>query len=170
MEQQMMQVIVRKNSGNRAFSALILSLCLIAGLVSTATPAAADTPLTITYDSQGGTPVPDGETTTGGSIGSSPGTPTLEDHTFLGWLTGPDELNPIQFPFAHGQADHFTLYAQWTSNNTITWDDNGANQVHMGGSVSYVRGSLIAQPPLNPPIRAGYYNVFRCRWSRDARL
>ncbi|NDE67676.1 MAG: hypothetical protein EB062_06270, partial [Actinobacteria bacterium] len=42
--------------------------------------------LTVTYDSQGGSAVSNGSTTTGASM-SHPGTPTRSGYTFNGWFT-----------------------------------------------------------------------------------
>ena len=70
--------------------------------------------LTVTYDSQGGSAIINGSTITGGSIASSPGTPTREFHSFRGWFTGASGGSAITFPYTHGQTANFTLYAQWT--------------------------------------------------------
>lgn len=73
------------------------------------------TPLTVTYDVQGGTSVNSGSTLIGGSIATSPGTPTRIGHTFNGWFSAATGGSAITFPYVHGQASNFTLYAQWTA-------------------------------------------------------
>jgi len=74
----------------------------------------ASTPVSITYDPQGGSSISSGSSIVGGSIASSPGTPTREFHSFRGWFTGASGGSAITFPYTHGQTANFTLYAQWT--------------------------------------------------------
>jgi len=71
--------------------------------------------LTVTYDSQSGSAISSGSTTTGGSITSSPGTPTRSGYSFDGWFAASSGGSAISFPYAHGQTANFTLYAQWTA-------------------------------------------------------
>lgn len=76
----------------------------------------ADT-LTVMYDSQSGSAISSGSTTTGGQIAASPGTPTLAGYTFSGWFVSSSGGSPIAFPYTHNQTANFTLYAQWTANS-----------------------------------------------------
>jgi uncharacterized repeat protein (TIGR02543 family)/LPXTG-motif cell wall-anchored protein len=71
-------------------------------------------PLTVTYDTQGGSSIANGSTTTGASISSSPGTPTQSGFTFNGWFTASSGGSAITFPYVHGRTANFTLYAQWS--------------------------------------------------------
>jgi uncharacterized repeat protein (TIGR02543 family) len=71
--------------------------------------------LTITYNSQGGSAISSGSTTTGGSISTSPGTPSRSDYTFTGWFVASSGGSAISFPYTHAQTSNFTLYAQWNS-------------------------------------------------------
>ncbi len=75
----------------------------------------ADT-LTITYDSQSGSPITDGDsaTTTGGSITALPTDPTRSGYTFNGWFTATSGGSQITTSNPHGQISDFTLFAQWT--------------------------------------------------------
>lgn len=100
-------------------------------------------PLTVTYDSQGGSAVSAGSTVTGGSIAASPGTPTRANHVFKGWFAASSGGSAITFPYAHGRTANFTLYAQWLSpqagfaitgapgsiayNSTVTLGTTGGN-------------------------------------------
>ncbi|NDE52170.1 MAG: hypothetical protein EB143_04080, partial [Actinobacteria bacterium] len=59
--------------------------------------------LTVTTDEQGGSAIANASTTTGGSIASSPGTPTRAGYTFNGWFTATSGGSAISFPYAHGQ-------------------------------------------------------------------
>ena len=79
-------------------------------------------PLNITYDSQGGTAVSDGDaaTTFGGAIGTLPTAPTRDGYTFVGWFTSASGGSEITTSAAHNQTADFTLYAQWTANPTTT--------------------------------------------------
>jgi len=77
--------------------------------------------LTITYDSQGGTSISNGSTTTGGNV-ADPGNPTQAGFTFNGWFVASSGGSAITFPFTHGQTANFTLYAQWTAAGSPTLD------------------------------------------------
>ncbi len=78
--------------------------------------------LTATYDSQGGSAITSGSTTSGGSIASSPGTPTRAGYTFNGWFIASSGGTAISFPYTHGQTSNFTLFAQWTASGSPTLD------------------------------------------------
>ena len=80
------------------------------------------TSLSITYDSQGGSAVSDGDATTtvGGTIAALPTEPTREGYTFAGWFTAATGGTEITTNAAHNQTADFTLYAQWTANPTTT--------------------------------------------------
>ncbi|CAN2226762.1 Listeria/Bacterioides repeat [Candidatus Nanopelagicaceae bacterium] len=105
--------------------------------------------LTITYDSQSGSAISNGSTTTDGSISASPGTPTRDGYTFNGWFASATGGTAIGFPYTHNQTASFTLYAQWSVNSyTITFDANGAS----GGtsaSVSYGSNAFTSAPNLS---------------------
>ena len=78
--------------------------------------------LNITYDTQGGPDVTDGDatTTTGGTINALPSDPTRDGYTFTGWYTATSGGTEITTEAAHNQTADFTLYAQWTANPTTT--------------------------------------------------
>ena len=78
--------------------------------------------LNITYDSQGGSTVTDGDTTTttGGSITTLPTDPTRDGYTFNGWYTATSGGTQITAGTAHNQTADFTLYAQWQALPTTT--------------------------------------------------
>ena len=78
--------------------------------------------LNITYDTQGGSDVTDGDatTTTGGTINVLPSDPTRDGYTFTGWYTASSGGTEITTEAAHNQTADFTLYAQWTANPTTT--------------------------------------------------
>ena len=72
--------------------------------------------LDITYDSQGGSAIADGDTTTtnGATITTLPTDPTRAGYTFAGWYTASSGGTQITTSAPHGQISDFTLYAQWT--------------------------------------------------------
>ena len=80
------------------------------------------TSLNITYDSQGGSDVSDGDVTTfaGGTIDALPTDPTRDGYTFAGWFTAASGGTEITTGAAHNQTADFTLYARWTANPTTT--------------------------------------------------
>ena len=67
---------------------------------------------TVSWDSNGGTAVPNGSFVTDGEISSAPVTPTLVDHFFLGW-SATDGGSVVSFPYAPGVVQNITLYAKW---------------------------------------------------------
>jgi uncharacterized repeat protein (TIGR02543 family) len=108
--------------------------------------------LVISYDSQGGTAIGNASTTTGGSIASSPGTPTRTGYEFVGWFAGASGGAAISFPYAHGQTSSFTLYAQWTANAlTVTTDEQGGTAID---NTSTTTGASMSSP--GTPTRTGY--------------
>lgn len=76
-------------------------------------------PLTVTFDSQGGSSVSNGTTTVGGTV-ADPGNPTRSGFTFNGWFTASSGGSAITFPYTHGQTADFTLFAQWTASGSCT--------------------------------------------------
>jgi uncharacterized repeat protein (TIGR02543 family) len=69
--------------------------------------------LMVTYDSQGGSNISNGSTSTGGTV-SNPGNPTRSGYSFNGWFVASSGGSAISFPYTHGQTSSFILYAQWT--------------------------------------------------------
>ncbi|MBM3451599.1 MAG: InlB B-repeat-containing protein, partial [Bacteroidetes bacterium] len=70
--------------------------------------------LTVTFDSQGGSSIPNGSTVTGGSV-SNPGNPTQSGYSFNGWFVSASGGIAVSFPYSHGETSDFTLFAQWTA-------------------------------------------------------
>ncbi len=108
--------------------------------------------LTVTYDSQGGSVISAGSTTTGGTIASSPGTPTRSGYTFNGWFAAASGGSAITFPYTHGQTSNFTLYAQWTLiTYTVTFNANLGT-----GSMSNQIAGVATNLTTNAFTRSGY--------------
>ena len=80
------------------------------------------TTLSITYDSQGGSAVSDGDaaTTVGGVITALPTDPARDGYTFAGWFTAASDGTQITAGSDHNQTADFTLYAQWAATPTTT--------------------------------------------------
>ena len=112
--------------------------------------------LDITYDSQNGSNITDGDATTNvcGAIDALPTPPTRTGHTFNGWFTAASGGSEITAGAAHGQDADFTLYAQWQINTvTLAYDPQGGTgqpDAHVGDAGSAVTVSSIV------PTRAGY--------------
>ena len=112
--------------------------------------------LDVTYDSQGGSDVTDGDATTsaGGSIAVLPTDPTRDGYTFTGWFTAASGGIEIIPDDDHGQTTDFTLYAQWQINTvTLAYDSQGGTgqpDAHVGNAGSAVTVSSVV------PTRAGY--------------
>jgi len=126
--------------------------------------------LAVTYNTQGGSAISNGSTTTGGQL-TLPVSPTRNGYTFNGWFTAATGGSAITFPYTHARTSNFTLYAQWVP-NTITWNSNispepfedsdgeiyfpsdagypGATTYVSGSAIAKVSGSVIAILPLDP--------------------
>jgi uncharacterized repeat protein (TIGR02543 family) len=91
--------------------------------------------ITVTFDSQGGSSISNGNTTTGGTV-SNPGNPTRSGYAFNGWFVSSTGGSAISFPYSHGQTANFTLFAQWTIVATPTLDP-----VSLSSSISTTYGT-----------------------------
>ena len=74
--------------------------------------------LNVTYDSQGGTSYAGSTTVTGGTVASSPGSPTRAGYVFNGWYAASTGGSALTFPYTHGRTTNFTLFAQWLANQS----------------------------------------------------
>ena len=113
--------------------------------------------LDITYDSQNGSNITDGDSTTEacGAIDALPTPPTRTGYTFNGWFTAGSGGSEITAGDAHSQTGDFTLHAQWTANTLdITYDSEGGSTVTDGDSTSIAGGSITTLP--TDPTRTGF--------------
>jgi uncharacterized repeat protein (TIGR02543 family) len=112
------------------------------------------TALTVTYDSNSGSAVANGSTTSGGSVGVAPTEPTRSGYTFAGW-SATNGGSAITFPYTHGQTSNFTLYAKWTPNAyVLTYVYNNATSDSSTVTSNFTTGgSAIILPT---PARTGY--------------
>jgi uncharacterized repeat protein (TIGR02543 family) len=114
--------------------------------------------LAVTYDTQGGSSVTSGSTSTGGGISISPGSPTRSGYSFNGWFAGATGGSALTFPYAHGQTADFTLYAQWSAvTYTITYAKNGATGDLATASETFTTGnSAITLPGRGTLVKDGH--------------
>jgi uncharacterized repeat protein (TIGR02543 family) len=120
--------------------------------------------LTITYNSNGGSAVSSGSTTTGGTVSSAPTAPTRTGYTFAGWYSNAGLTTAVSFPYTHGQTANFTLYAKWTANSiVVSYESNGGSSVTAGSTTT---GATISSAP-TAPTKAGYTFV---GWYSDSGL
>ena len=84
---------------------------------------------TVSFESNGGTPVESQEITENGTV-TKPEDPTREGYTFAGWYA--DEGLETPYDFSQAVTRNFTLYAKWTENityYTVTFNSNGGSPV-----------------------------------------
>lgn len=74
---------------------------------------------TVTYDTQGGTSVPDGTYATDSSI-TLPQAPTRSGYSFAGWFAASSGGSSLGSSYSPPGTGNITLYAQWTPNPTPT--------------------------------------------------
>jgi len=113
--------------------------------------------LDITYDSQNGSNITDGDATTDacGTIDALPTPPTRTGYTFNGWYTTASDGTEITAGAAHGQDADFTLYAQWAANTLdVTYNSQGGSNVTDGDATTTTGGSIATLP--TDPTRTGY--------------
>ena len=67
---------------------------------------------TVTYDSQGGSPVPT-EAVPEGRSATEPANPTWRLHRFLGWYTDSDCTDGNEYDFSTPVTENITIYAKW---------------------------------------------------------
>ncbi len=105
-----------------------------------------DKTVTVTFDSDGGTPVEAQEVKIG-EFAKEPEIPTKEGYKFSGWYLGLDKWN---FDLYAVGAD-MTLKAKWNTDCTVTFDSNGGTAVK---EQVLAKDSLVSEP--NAPKREGY--------------
>ena len=110
--------------------------------------------LTVTTDEQGGSPIDNASTTSGGSM-SDPGTPTRAGYDFDGWFDASTGGSAISFDYAHGQTADFTLYAQWVETALYSVGDPGPG----GGTIFYV--------DLTRPVGSQYFEAACAGWTNN---
>ena len=119
-----------------------------------------DARATITFETNGGTPVAPITAKRGTAI-TAPAAPTKSGYTFGGWYT--DTALTQAYTFDRMPNDSITLYAKWNINSyTISFNSNGGSAV---APISREYGAAITAP-INPT-KSGYTFV---GWYTDAAL
>jgi uncharacterized repeat protein (TIGR02543 family) len=110
--------------------------------------------LNVTFDSNSGSAVTGITTRTGVPISSGPTAPTRAGYNFLGWAETADPASSvINFPYAHGKTESFTLYAKWEAKTlSVTFNSSGGSAV--SSTSTRTAESILSAP--TPPTRAGY--------------
>lgn len=106
---------------------------------------------TVTFDANGGSPVPSPQNITYGNKATKPADPTKVGSTFLGWFKADD----TEFDFnTENITESITLKAKWEANKyTVTFETGaGASTVSPINNVEY--GSTITEPA--EPTKTGY--------------
>jgi uncharacterized repeat protein (TIGR02543 family) len=119
--------------------------------------------LVVTYNSNGGSAVSAGSTTSGAIINSAPSAPTKAGYIFGGWYSDSQLTNPASFPYQHNQIANFTLYARWTSGTyTVTYNYNSATGGNGVTADSFTTGGseiTLPTPSRTNFVFAGWYDA-----------
>lgn len=91
--------------------------------------------VTVTFDAEGGTPVPAAQSFTSGGKATEPTAPTKGDWTLAGWYT--DESFENRFDFNTAVNDDITLYARWDGRINVFTYDMTKSQSAAGGTFAY---------------------------------
>lgn len=106
---------------------------------------------TVTFDSQGGTSVPD-QTVSYGGLVTAPSDPTRTGYAFTGWWDSASGGTLWDFP-TDTVTGGTALYAQWSINDyAVTFDSQGGSTV-VGQAVTFM--GLVIEPP-SDPVRLGF--------------
>jgi len=125
-------------------------------------PSSSEIPInyTITFESNGGTPVAP-ITGLAGSTVTRPDDPTKVGHSFNDWYA--DIGLTTAFLFTTMPSENITVYAKWDINSyTISFDENGGSEV---ADITQAYGTTVTAP--DDPIKKGYMFT---GWYSDAGL
>ena len=92
---------------------LAVAMLMLATLIVGCKPATQATTYTVTFDADGGAPVPAAQKVTSGEKATKPTEPTKTDFTFAGWYLGDKE-----YTFQEAVTSDITLKAKWTPVST----------------------------------------------------
>ncbi|WP_338631904.1 immunoglobulin-like domain-containing protein [Clostridium baratii] len=123
----------------------------------------------VTYDSQGGSNVPQENVEYNGLV-TKPSDPTREGYTFGGWYTDNTLKTEWNFDKDKMPSKNMTLYAKWNINSyNVTYDSQGGSNVPQE-NVEY--NGLVTKP--SDPTREGYTfggwytdNTLKTEWNFD---
>ena len=106
--------------------------------------------LEVTYDSQGGSAVPNGYVKDSGQKLDPPDDPSRDGYVFGGWYKEAACTNVWDFD-NDTVSSAMTLYAKWTPAYTVTFETNGGGTI---ASQTVAQGNKAAKP--SDPSRGGY--------------
>ncbi len=149
---------------------LIAAISMVLGITSCSKDDDKEiTVYTVTFDTDGGSPVPAAQRIESGSIVSAPATnPTKTGYTFIYWY-----LNDINtaYNFQAPVNNNITLFAKWQEEKTVeywqvTWELNGGQWPSTDNHATQVaKGGTLAEP--NAPSKSG--NTFE-GWYKETAL
>jgi uncharacterized repeat protein (TIGR02543 family) len=105
---------------------------------------------TVTFNTNGGSPVPPSQTVTQGGTVTPPADPIRNGYVFDGWYSDNDFTE--MYIFANQIYSNTAIYAKWLQQFTVTFNSNGGStvptqKVTQGGKVT---------PPSNNPTQDGF--------------
>ncbi|MDR1232308.1 MAG: InlB B-repeat-containing protein [Spirochaetaceae bacterium] len=104
---------------------------------------------TITFDSNGGSPVTAVTADAGTSVSQPTAAPTKSGFAFSGWFSAASGGTACAWP--HTLSADITVYAQWTARYTVTFDSNGGSNV---AAVTANAGTAVSKPA--DPAKSGF--------------
>ncbi len=107
----------------------------------------------VTFDANGGTPVPETQTVDHGDTVEKPTDPTKENYKFLGWYEGNSET---AFDFATPIKADTELTAKWNEFHTVTFDANGEGGDPTIQTQEVAHGETLNMELISEPTREGY--------------
>jgi uncharacterized repeat protein (TIGR02543 family) len=109
---------------------------------------------TVTFNADGGSPVPGNQSIASGGLVTAPGTMTKAGYTFGGWYKEAALTSQWNFAADTVTAD-MTLYAKWTAAATYTVTFNADGGTPVPGNQTITHGGLVSAP--GAITRTGYY-------------
>lgn len=136
----------------------ILMLALLVLLSACGSDDESKTVYTVTFETDGGSPIPSAQKVEEGSTATAPSVnPTKTDYVFLFWhLSG----NATAYNFQMPVTGNITLHAKWqeeagTEYWQVAWNLNGGSWTSEDNHATQViKGGTLAEP--NAPVRSGY--------------
>lgn len=111
---------------------------------------------TVTFNADGGTPVPENQTIISGEQATEPANPSKTGYTFAGWYQG---SAAAKYDFKTSVTGNIELKAKWTANTyKVTFDPNGTGVSGMPGTMTkaYNETLTLSTPTVKAPARSGY--------------
>src|SRR5664280_1813065 len=148
----------------RALATLVvlsLVMALLAGGFTSVPSARADSPFTVTFNSQSGTPTPAPITgiVSGATVVTLPTAPTLAGSTFNGWFTA--VTGGDAFTATTAVTADITVYAQWTATTPATYKvtfNSQSGTPTPAPITGIVSGATVVTLPTAPTLAGSTFN------------